>query len=117
MADSDGAQGLAATVGQTLPVAYLDFLDGLPSRPTLGEGLGPILDFDGQQWRPYDRRQLAEPVPGRRRDVAVPHALQMAKVAADLQAGDARHNNEMSAVLVEQGFTRPAGSRVLRRGR
>jgi hypothetical protein len=79
MADSDVAIQLAATVGQTLPIAYLDFLDSLPSRPTLGDGLGLILDFDGQQWRPYDRRQLAEPVPGRRRDVPVPHALQLSR--------------------------------------
>ena len=65
MVNGDPAQELASALGQRLPDEYLTFLDDLPSRPTLGEGFSPILDFDGRQWRPFDRRKLAEPVPGR----------------------------------------------------
>jgi len=105
MVDGDIARELAAAVGQTLTAEYLTFLDGLPARPTLGDGYGPVLDFAGRQWRPFDRRQLAEPVPGRKRDVPVPYAHQMAREAAHLRAADAQHNGEASSELVEQGFT------------
>lgn len=100
----DAASELAAAVGQTLPAAYLAFLDGLASRPTLGKGYGPILDFDGRHWRPHSREDLAEAVQYDR-GAKHPRAHETAAVAESLRAADAKHNGEMSAVLVEQGFT------------
>ena len=58
MAEGDVAPALAAAVGQTLPAAYLDFLDGLPSRPTLGEGYGPILRDAGLETTASDEALL-----------------------------------------------------------
>lgn len=105
MATGDVAIDLAAAVGQSLPAAYLTFLDELPNRPTRGEGYSPILGFEDRKWRPYDRVKLAEPYPGRRRDLPVPHAHQTARAAAELRAGDAESDGEMSAALVESGFS------------
>ena len=81
MATNDVAVDLATAVGQSLPPAYLAFLDGLSTRPTLGEGYGPILDFGGQQWRPHTRTRLADIVPHRRRDSAFPYAHETARHA------------------------------------
>jgi hypothetical protein len=103
MASGDVAVELAAAVGQTLPVAYLHFLDRLPARPTLGDG--PIFDFGGQQWRPHDRSKLAETIPHRRRESGFPYAHEMARHAEMLRAADAVHGGEASSVLVDQGFT------------
>jgi len=105
MASGDMATDLAAAVGQSLPPAYLTFLDGLSARPTLGEGYGPILDFGGREWRPHSRLRLAETVPHLRREAAFPHAHETARHAALLRAADTAHGGEASAVLVEQGFT------------
>jgi hypothetical protein len=102
---ADVAIELAASVGQTLPAEYIVFLDEVPSRPTLDEGYGPILDFAEKQWRPFDRNQLAAPLPGRKSDLPVPNALQMVRVVAELRSLDDQHGGEASAVLIEQGFT------------
>lgn len=99
MPNSDVATELAAAVGQTLPATYTAFLDSLPLRPTLGEGYSPILAFAGRQWRPYSRQKLAATVRYHAR------AHETAAVAEQLRAGDAKHNGEMSAVLVGRGFT------------
>lgn len=104
MTEGDIAAALAAGVGQSVPAAYIEFLDGLPTRPTLGDGYGPILDFGGRRWRPYDRARLAEVV-RYGRGTPVPRAHETAAVAEELRAGDTRHNGEMSVVLAEQGFT------------
>jgi hypothetical protein len=105
MTDGDIAQNLAVAVGHTLPAIYLTFLDRLPARPTLGEGYGPILDFGGRRWRPYDRRRLAESVPGRRGDVPVPYAHETTRTAAGLQAADEEQGGSLSAELAAQGFS------------
>ena len=101
---SNAESELAAAVGQTLPDAYFAFLDGLAARPTLGEGFGVILDFDGRHWRPHNRSELAETVRFDR-GAEHPRAHETAAVAESLRDGDAKHCGEMSAVLVEQGFT------------
>lgn len=105
MAEGDVAVSLATAVGLTLPAEYLAFLDGLPARPTLGEGYGPILDYNGRHWRPHTRRRLGETVPHRRREATFPYAHETARHADMLRAADAQHGGEASAVLVEQGFT------------
>ena len=105
MATNDVAVDLATAVGQSLPPAYLAFLDGLSTRPTLGEGYGPILDFGGQQWRPHTRTRLADIVPHRRRDSAFPYAHETARHAELLRAADAARGGEALEALVEQGFT------------
>ncbi len=105
MESSDVVVDLVAAVGQSLPSAYFAFLDGLPARPTVGEGYGPILDFGGQQWRPHTRAQLAETIPHRRRESAFPYAHETARHAEMLRAADEANDGEASEELVEQGFT------------
>lgn len=100
----DVAIELAAAIGQSLPDAYLAFLDGLAARPTLGDGFGVILDFDGRHWRPHSRDALAEMMQYDR-GPKHPRAHETAAVAESLRDSDAKHDGEMSAVLVEQGFT------------
>lgn len=90
---------LAAAVGWTPPSEYVVFLDGLEDRPTI------LLDFGGRMWRPFDRRRLAETMPGLKRDHPVPYAHWMARVASDLRGAVERHGDEMTAALEEQGFT------------
>ncbi len=104
MPSSDVEIELAAAVGQSVPAAYTAFLDSLILRPTLGEGYGPILDFGGRQWRPYNREELASTVRYNRGSTHA-RAHETAAVAEDIRAGDAKHNGEMSAVLAERGFT------------
>ena len=101
---SDIATELAAAVGPTLPATYAAFLDGIPLRPALGEGYSPILDFAGRRWRPYSREKLAATV-SYNRGSTHPRAHETAAVAEELRAGDAKHNGEMSAILVASGFT------------
>src|SRR5262245_11701059 len=105
MAKSDVANELAAAVGQSLPASYDAFLDGLPLRPTLGDGYSPILDFGGRQGRPYNRPRLAESAPCGKRETPVPYAHQTAKLAAELRAGDVEHEGALSAELDEKGFS------------
>jgi hypothetical protein len=104
MPNSDVVTELAAAVGQTLPATYIAFLDNFPLRPTLGEEFSPILEFAGRQWRPYSREELAAAVRYNRGSTHA-RAHETTAVAEQLRAGDAKHNGEMSAVLVARGFT------------
>ena len=105
MPSSDVASELAASLGQTLPATYAAFLDGLPLRPTLGERYSPILDFVGRRWRPFDRKRLAESMPCRKREIPVPYAHQIAKVAADMRVEDTECDGAITAELSEKGFS------------
>ena len=77
---------------------------GLATRPTLGAGYHPILDFHGRHWRPFGRAELAASV--RYGDgQSVPRARETAAIAAELRAGDATTAGEMSAALSAKRFT------------
>lgn len=102
---SEIESALAREVGVSLPPSYGPFLDGLPHRPRIFKSdAAPILSYQGRQWRPYTRERLREPVQYNR-DTPRPRAHEMMAVAEELRAGDTEFNGEMSAVLVEQGFT------------
>jgi len=104
MADSDIASKLASFVGQTLPVKYLLFLNQLPALPTLGEGYSPILDFNGRQWRPYDRKRMAELVQYGSGS-PIPRAHETSALAEELRGIDAQIGGEISTVLSDRGFS------------
>jgi hypothetical protein len=105
MTSGDVAIELAAEVGQTLPAAYLAFLDGLPARPRVFESdSGPILDFGGRHWRPHTREAMTKPVRFNRGST-FPRAHEMAAIAEDLHAGDEARRAEMTEALTEQRFT------------
>ncbi len=103
MEPTDVASELAAALGQTLPAAYLDFLVGLPARPCICEGYGPMLDFGGRTWRPHTCEKLASPV-RYNRGTTFPRAHETAAIAEDLMAGDDSRRAEMTWALNERGF-------------
>jgi hypothetical protein len=100
---NDVAVELAAAVGQTLPTPYLVFLDQLPKRPTLGEGYGPILDFNGRCWRPHFREELSKSV-RYNRGTTFPMAHETAAIAEDLLSGSEGRQAEMTSVLKMREF-------------
>lgn len=104
MDSRDVAVELADAVGQTLPAEYLAFLDRLSSGPGSDGQDAPLLRFDDRTWRPYDRKEMAEPV-RYNRDEAHPKAHETRCIAQDLRAMDASSDGEASSILTQMGFT------------